>query len=387
MPVRGLDDFVIDCVSPSAITVEEGANETVVEECPTGFSFAAVRCRAARAAADALASAQASIDSVVDSALNSSVLATVTEATTEFSDAAAEAAANLGLLNSTTTEDANSTNGTDGTGVDVAGAPPPPRLIFRGVPDANVEYQWSNGVSTYISTNWGAPLRIALNAVDFRGDILFTYYHQVLTDVKCSDSSEFSMSYGGSPEGGYEVTLVGTGFDGYDQNASTARVRFLSSKSVNDVASALAARNLTNTSAANASLVAAVGDGVDWFEVAGVRLGPTQLVVRAPRVTLDRGELITDRGYPCWNPPCRRVYLSLALNGVDFVGKAEPLEFIYLVDPSRWLYLMDEEFWRLAYVLSVLFFVNLGCSWFFRFQYYDRYLRLKYYVKNNTIWR
>ena len=207
---------------------------------------------------------------------------------------------------------------------------------------------------------------------------MFGIYRNAVRNKKCRVKPHTELPY---------HRHVGTGFDGYDQNASTARVRFLSSKSVNDVASALAARNLTNTSAANASLVAAVGDGVDWFEVAGVRLGPTQLVVRAPRVTLDRGELITDRGYPCWNPPCRRVYLSLALNGVDFVGKAEPLEFIYLVDPSRWLYLMDEEFWRLAYVLSVLFFVNLGCSWFFRFQYYDRYLRLKYYVKNNTIWR
>ena len=35
---------------------------------------------------------------------------------------------------------------------------------------------------------------------------------------------------------------------------------------------------------------------------------------------MKEGELLTERGFPCWNPPCRRVVLSLALNGVDFVA-------------------------------------------------------------------
>ena len=123
------------------------------------------------------------------------------------------------------------------------------------------------------------------------------------------------------------------------------------------------------------------------FEVQGIRLSSTEVVVRAPRVSLDEGELITKRTHPCWNPPCRRVYLSLALNGVDFVGKAEPLEFIYLVDPYRLLYLMDKEFWLVIQGLTACWVLNLFLSWYYRFQYYDRYLRLKYYIKNKTIWR
>ena len=173
-----------------------------------------------------------------------------------------------------------------------------------------------------------------------------------------------------------QVTLVGTGFDGYDLNASTARVRFLSSSDSSDALSA-AALNASNSSNASSQ----------FFEVVGVRLSATEVVVRAPRVSLDEGELITSRGYPCWNPPCRRVYLSLALNGVDFVGKAEPLEFIYLVDPERWLYLMDKEFWFIAQALTLFFFFNLAFSWHFRFEYYDRYLKLKHWLKNHTVWR
>jgi len=260
-------------------------------------------------------------------------------------------------------------------------APPPPnRVVFYGVPTQQ-EYRWSTGISTDLVRVWGAPLRVAINAVDFRGDILFTYYHQVLTEVECGNSSEYGMTYGGSPEGGYEVTLVGTGFDGYDRNASTVRVRFLSSPDADQDASAAHLNaNSSNASSTNSS------EG-EWFEVVGVKLSPTQVVVRAPRVTLDKGELITTRGFPCWNPPCRRVYLSLALNGVDFVGKANPLEFIYLVDPERWLYLMQREFWIIAQGLTMLFFFNLAFSWYFRFEYYARYLRLKYWLKNNTIWR
>ena len=101
-------------------------------------------------------------------------------------------------------------------------------------PDHRDTYMWYSGNLTSLLAKWSAPLRVAVNKVDFRGRLDFIYYHQVTRSIACVNSSEFNMNSidgsseyaGGAPEGGFPITILGSGFDGYDGNASTVRVRF-----------------------------------------------------------------------------------------------------------------------------------------------------------------
>ena len=52
-----------------------------------------------------------------------------------------------------------------------------------------------------------------------------------------------------------------------------------------------------------------------------------QIIVIAPAMSLAEGDIRTGRGDPCWNPPCRRTVLSVAINGIDFVEGAVPIEY------------------------------------------------------------
>ena len=111
---------------------------------------------------------------------------------------------------------------------------------------------------------WRPDLSVALNAIDFRGGLPFVYYHQVVSSVECptvplsyyqrskleasqicarsskcqsakarlrgepvaDPAARCSMELrpvGGHPSGGYEVTILGSGFDEFDANASTVR--------------------------------------------------------------------------------------------------------------------------------------------------------------------
>jgi hypothetical protein len=47
-----------------------------------------------------------------------------------------------------------------------------------------------------------------------------------------------------------------------------------------------------------------------------LELAADRVVLRAPAVSLDEGNIMRSRGYPCWNPPCRKTYVTLAINGV-----------------------------------------------------------------------
>ena len=55
-----------------------------------------------------------------------------------------------------------------------------------------------------------------------------------------------------------------------------------------------------------------------------------QIIVIAPAMSLAEGDIRTGRGEPCWNPPCRRTVLSVAINGIDFVEGAVPIEYALL---------------------------------------------------------
>ena len=62
-------------------------------------------------------------------------------------------------------------------------------------------------------------------------------------------------------------------------------------------------------------------------ETTPVRLSAGEIVVIAPSMSLEQGDVRTGRGDPCWNPPCRRTVLSVAINGIDFVEGAVPIEY------------------------------------------------------------
>jgi len=238
-------------------------------------------------------------------------------------------------------------------------------LLIR--PAVGTDYIWGDGDTTADRSVWKTPLQVGLNGLDFRGAATFTYYHQALASVRCDDSVE--TTFGGRAVGGYPVTLVGEGFDGYDGNPATVRVRFGESDG-----SALQG-GFVNSAGVNGS-----------SDVAAVSVSATQVIVIAPEVSLGEGSVVTSRGYPCWAPPCRRVVLSLAINGLDFVGGAEEIEFYFFVaDPWRAFNLLEMEFYFYCASLGGAILVNMFISWIWRFQLYDRYLSLKYLFMNK-IW-
>ena len=125
------------------------------------------------------------------------------------------------------------------------------------------------------------------------------------------------------------------------------------------------------------------------LEVSGesiIELSSDRVVLRAPYARLDEGEIVMERGYPCWNPPCRRTVVTLAINGVDFVGRPDPLVYFFFEDPVRIFNMMEQEFWLLVFVLCALSIVNALLTWQWRFGVYERYLRIKYRVKNKVLY-
>jgi len=276
----------------------------------------------------------------------------------------------------------------NGSGAGGAGAGGALAAVDHGppvaVPVQGAIYMWYSGNFTSDVGRWSAPLRVAANEVDFRGSLDFVYYHQVVSSIACVNSSEFNMNSidgsseyaGGAPEGGFPITILGSGFDGYDGNASTVRVRFttqIAGCSAEEIAAErlAATANSTANSTANgtangtasgapaAASVALTGGGdgaangtacgkccvqgndtlangtAMVVEVVAHSVTATQVVVHAPAMSLLEGEIITERGYPCWNPPCRRTVVTLAINGVDFLGRPEPLAFYFYHEPWR----------------------------------------------------
>ena len=76
-----------------------------------------------------------------------------------------------------------------------------------------------------------------------------------MASLRCTNSSEYGMQTaegdvaefsGGSPEGGYAITLVGSGFDGYDGNPATMRVRFATQSVVSDAAHTRSTRGVSS---------------------------------------------------------------------------------------------------------------------------------------------
>ena len=98
--------------------------------------------------------------------------------------------------------------------------------------------------------------------------------------------------------------------------------------------------------------------------VTAIEVTDTTVVVIAPEASLDEGEVWTERKSPCWNPPCRRVVLTMALNGVDFVGGAteDASEFFFFIDPPRYPFpgaLLWTEFWMYVGGLLGLQLLNI----------------------------
>ena len=155
-------------------------------------------------------------------------------------------------------------------------------------------------------------------------------------------------------------------------------------------------------------------------ETTPVRLSAGEIVVIAPSMSLEQGDVRTGRGDPCWNPPCRRTVLSVpssgrsntgrgpmphpagcsrmhptlrpflaqvAINGIDFVEGAVPIEYYFFLDPPRYLNLLEVEFLIYQGVLQGSFLLHFLLSWYFRQRYYRLYLRVKHWVKNRTVWR
>ena len=275
------------------------------------------------------------------------------------------------------------------------------------VPEKGAIYMWYSGNFTLLDDAWAAPLRVAVNELDFRGEVPFVYYHQVVESIAVTNSSEYQMFStdgssefaGGSPAGGYPITIIGSGFDGYDNNASTVRVRFVTevarapppqpppaagngtAGATNASSAAAAVAMAANASGANATSY----EVVEVVEVAAAELTPTRIVVTAPRLRASEGDVISERAYPCWNPPCRRTTVTVAINGVDFLGRAEPLEFYFFEEPWRFLYLMEKELLLLLLVLCTTAVINALVTWRYRFEVYDRYLRFKYRWKNRVV--
>jgi len=48
-----------------------------------------------------------------------------------------------------------------------------------------------------------------------------------------------------------------------------------------------------------------------------VRMSAKEIIVIAPAMSLDEGDIRTGRGEPCWNPPCRRTVISVAISGIQ----------------------------------------------------------------------
>merc|ERR1711871_1055944 len=48
------------------------------------------------------------------------------------------------------------------------------------LPATGETYRWFSGNLTDLTSVWAAPLRIAINEIDFRGALSFLYYHQVV---------------------------------------------------------------------------------------------------------------------------------------------------------------------------------------------------------------
>ena len=131
-----------------------------------------------------------------------------------------------------------------------------------------------------------------------------------------------------------------------------------------------------------------MSDAAEVIEVTGrsiVELGPDRIALLAPTVRLDEGEILSERGYPCWNPPCRRTVVTVAINGVDFVGRLSPLEFYFFEEPWRFLFLIEKELAMLLLILCTVALINALVTWRYRFEVYDRYLRLKYRYKNRVL--
>merc|ERR1711977_648039 len=120
---------------------------------------------------------------------------------------------------------------------------------------------------------------------------------------------------GGSPYGGYPITILGSGFDGYDGNATTVKVRFTteipSAEEVMLFGNGTNGTNATNaTSFGNATLQLAAGAEYNATDMNGtaavievngsfiVELTPERIVLLAPEVSLEEGEIYTSRGYP-----------------------------------------------------------------------------------------
>ena len=134
-----------------------------------------------------------------------------------------------------------------------------------------------------------------------------------------------------------------------------------------------------------------MSDAAEVIEVTGrsiVELGPDRIALLAPTVRLDEGEILSERGYPCWNPPCRRTVVTLTINGVDFVGRGglTPLIFFFFVDPWRIFNLMEQELFLVILILCAISLINAVMTWSKRFEAYERYLSLKYRIKNRIIY-
>ena len=52
-------------------------------------------------------------------------------------------------------------------------------------------------------------------------------------------------------------------------------------------------------------------------ETTPVRMSAREIIVIAPAMSLDEGDIRTGRGEPCWNPPCRRTVISVAISGIQ----------------------------------------------------------------------
>ena len=237
---------------------------------------------------------------------------------------------------------------------------------------------------------------MAINEIDVRGSVDFVFYHQVTAGLAAQVSQEYLMSVAagtyadfaaGPPRGGYPITLVGSGFDGYDNNPSTIRVRFSTESSAVPSVSSSAGGSATPNTTPNGTAAGAGASSADYIEVSAVSVKPTEVVVLAPAVSLQEGEINNERGYPCWNPPCRRTVVTIAINGVDFVSRADPLVFYFFNDPFRWLGLMIKELLLGLVVLIGLCLINAIVTWRNRFQVYDAYLSLKYRIKNKIFER
>ena len=289
--------------------------------------------------------------------------------------------------------DSNASAGGGGGGVEEGGGAGTMALI--GQPDYDASYMWSNGRTTSEQSRYAAPVRVAINEMDFRGSVDFVFYHQVTAGLAAQVSQEYLMSVAagtyadfaaGPPRGGFPITLVGSGFDGYDNNPSTIRVRFSTEGSaVPSVDSA--GGHATPDTTLNATAAGAGASSADYIEVSAVSVKPTEVVVIAPAVSLQEGEINNKRGFPCWNPPCRRTVVTIAINGVDFVSRPDPLVFYFFNDPFRWLGLMIKELLLGLVALIALCLINGIVTWRYRFQVYDAYLSLKYRIKNKIFER